>query len=126
TISTVWSCLASHAAVLHLDGVARIPLDEKCFGVFACEAIPNRPYTAGLPKQFRMPHARLNGLAESTLLAKGYDIITRSHEAGVDMFARRGESLFLFLQGHPEYGVHSLLNEYRRDIGRFLRGERDN
>jgi homoserine O-succinyltransferase len=125
TISTVWSCLASHAAVLHLDGISRLPLHEKCFGVFACEPIPGRPFTAELPKQLRMPHARLNGLGESTLLAKGYDIITRSREAGVDMFVRNGESLFLFLQGHPEYGAHSLLNEYRRDIGRFLRGERD-
>jgi homoserine O-succinyltransferase len=125
TISTVWSCLASHAAVLYLDGIVRTPLGEKCFGVFACDALPDRPFTEGLPKQLRMPHARLNGLSESALLAKGYDVITRSREAGVDMFVRSGQSLFLFLQGHPEYGTHSLLNEYRRDIGRFLRGERD-
>ena len=35
------------------------------------------------------------------------------------------KSLFVFFQGHPEYEAHSLLLEYRRDIGRFLRGERD-
>ena len=34
-------------------------------------------------------------------------------------------SLFLFFQGHPEYDADSLLREYRRDIGRFLRGERE-
>jgi homoserine O-succinyltransferase len=125
TISTLWSCLASHAAVLHLDGIVRTPLEEKCFGVFACDTIPDRPFTAGLPKQLRIPHARLNGLSENALIAKGYDVITHAREAGVDMFVRKGGSLFLFLQGHPEYGTHSLLNEYRRDIGRFLRGERD-
>jgi homoserine O-succinyltransferase len=41
------------------------------------------------------------------------------------MFARQGRSLFVFLQGHPEYDAVSLLGEYRRDFGRFLRRERD-
>ena len=38
-ISTVWSCLAAHAAVLHADGIARRPLHEKKFGVFDCENV---------------------------------------------------------------------------------------
>jgi homoserine O-succinyltransferase len=41
------------------------------------------------------------------------------------MFARQGRSLFVFLQGHPEYDAVSLFGEYRRDFGRFLRRERD-
>src|ERR1700731_1898648 len=36
TISTIWSCLAAHAAVFHLDGIARHPLGDKRFGVFDC------------------------------------------------------------------------------------------
>ena len=28
------------------------------------------------------------------------------------------------LQGHPEYGADNLLQEYRRDIRRYLQGER--
>ena len=31
----------------------------------------------------------------------------------------------LFFQGHPEYDADTLLLEYRRDIGRYLRGERE-
>src|SRR5215469_14156304 len=34
TWSTVWSCLAAHAAVLHMDGIVRHRLGRKCFGVF--------------------------------------------------------------------------------------------
>ena len=34
TASTIFSCLAAHAGVLHLDGVERRPLPEKCTGVF--------------------------------------------------------------------------------------------
>jgi homoserine O-succinyltransferase len=40
------------------------------------------------------------------------------------MFARRGRSLMLFGQGHPEYDADTLLREYCRDAGRFLRGKR--
>jgi homoserine O-succinyltransferase len=39
------------------------------------------------------------------------------------MFVKQWRSLFVFFQGHPEYGLDSLLREYRRDIGRYLRGE---
>ena len=38
TASTILSCLAAHAGVLHLDGVERRPLPEKCTGVFGFEA----------------------------------------------------------------------------------------
>jgi homoserine O-succinyltransferase/O-acetyltransferase len=31
----------------------------------------------------------------------------------------------VFFQGHPEYDTDSLLREYRRDVGRYLRGERN-
>jgi homoserine O-succinyltransferase/O-acetyltransferase len=123
TVSTVWSCLAAHAAVLHLDGIARHPLADKCFGVFDCAAAKDHPLTAG---QVRMsvPHSRWNELREDELLAHGYEVLTRA-QAGVDLFARQGRSLFVFLQGHPEYDALSLLGEYRRDFARFLRGERE-
>ena len=40
------------------------------------------------------------------------------------MFVKQQKkSLFVYFQGHPEYDAHSLLGEYRRDIGRFLRRE---
>jgi homoserine O-succinyltransferase len=124
TVSTVWSCLAAHAAVLHLDGIARHPLADKCFGVFDCAILPDHPLTAGQAR-VSVPHSRWNELREDELRAHGYEVLTRSAQAGVDMFARQGRSLFVFLQGHPEYDALSLLGEYRRDFARFLRGERE-
>ena len=47
--------------------------------------------------------------------------LTRSDEAGVGLFAKTQGSLFFFVQGHPEYEAETLLREYRRDIGRYLR-----
>ena len=39
------------------------------------------------------------------------------------MFVKQTRSLFIFFQGHPEYEETTLLREYRRDVGRFLRGQ---
>ena len=124
TVSTIWSCLAAHAAVLHLDGIKRQPFPAKCSGVFECVANSDDQLLAAVPSPFLMPHSRWNDLSESDLVAHGYGILTRS-SAGVDLFAKQWRSLFVFLQGHPEYATNALLLEYRRDVGRFLGGECD-
>lgn len=124
TRSTIWSCLAVQAAVLHLDGVDRSPLGEKCIGVFEQSRINDHPILTGMPCTLPTPHSRWNEVPEEVLRPHGYEVLTRSGEAGADIFIKQHErSLFVFLQGHPEYDTLSLLGEYRRDIGRFLRGE---
>jgi len=125
TVSTVWSCLAAHAAVLHLDGIERRARAEKCIGVFDCTPIGDHPLTEGLMSPFAIPHARHNELRAEELASCGYETLTASAQAGVDTFVRQGRSLFVFFQGHPEYEAASLLGEYRRDLGRYLRRERD-
>ena len=125
-VSTVWSCLAAHAAVLHLDGIGRHALDDKRFGVFDCAAVSAHRLLAGVASPLRIPHSRWNELHADELAAAGYTILTRSPEAGVDTFVKQRASLFVFFQGHPEYDERALLREYRRDIGRFLRGQREN
>ena len=127
TASTIWSCLAAHAAVLHADGIGRKLLDQKLSGVFECEAVADEALFADLGSQLCVPHSRLNDLPEPALRAAGYRALSRSATAGVDAFVKDNDdaSLFVFFQGHPEYDADSLLREYRRDIGRYLRGERD-
>jgi homoserine O-succinyltransferase/O-acetyltransferase len=123
TFSTVWSCLAAHAAVLHLDGIQRRRSEQKHCGIFECERVLDHPVTANLPARFHLPHSRWNGLPEEELARSGYRILSRAGEAGVDCFVKEEHSLFLFLQGHPEYEAETLLLEYRRDVARYLRGE---
>jgi len=125
TYSTVLSCLAAHAGILYLDGIVRRPLGDKRFGVFECVRVSDHPLTAAAPGRLQMPHSRWNEIPEEALLACGYRVLTRSEEAGVDTFVKQRKSLFVFFQGHPEYEASTLLLEYRRDIGRFLRRERD-
>ncbi len=120
TRSTIWSCLAAHAAVKHLDGVERHRLSAKCSGVYDCSKAGDDWLTRGLPATLKVSHSRYNELRESELAARGYEILTRSDVAGVDIFARQLESRFIFFQGHPEYDASSLQREYMRDLARFL------
>jgi homoserine O-succinyltransferase/O-acetyltransferase len=125
TQSTIWSCLAAHAAVLHLDGVKRRGLDTKCSGIYDCFKASDHWLTDGLPQPFKIAHSRLNEVRASDLAASGYQIVTNSSSGGVDSFAKNFGSQFIFFQGHPEYEALSLEREYLRDISRFLGGERD-
>jgi homoserine O-succinyltransferase len=125
THSAVWSCLAGHAALLHLDGIGRRPLSEKRFGVFDCVRVSDHPLAATVPVRLQMPHSRWNDIPEDALTTCGYCVLTRSKDAGVDSFVKHRKSLFVFFQGHPEYDADTLLLEYRRDIRRFLRRERN-
>jgi homoserine O-succinyltransferase len=120
TVSTIWSCLAAHAAVLHLDGIVRERLPSKLAGVFEFDRLSDHQLLRGLDAPVRVPHSRLNGLNPSQLRGRGYDLMTHSDEAGVDAFVKQYESLFVLLQGHPEYEVDSLYREYRRDMARYL------
>jgi homoserine O-succinyltransferase len=126
THSTVWSCLAAHAAVLHVDGIHRRRLADKRFGVFQCAPVSDHPLAAGVPSLFLIPHSRWNDLAERDLTDCGYQVLSRAKDGNIDAFTRRRKSLSVFFQGHPEYDADTLLLEYRRDVGRYLRREREN
>ena len=125
TNSTVLSCLAAHAAVLHLDGITRKRLDDKRFGLFECSPVADHHLTTQLPSPVRMPHSRWNDLPEQSLKDCGYEVLTRSTEAGADAFVKERRNLMVFFQGHPEYEANTLLLEYRRDVGRYLKGQRE-
>jgi homoserine O-succinyltransferase/O-acetyltransferase len=125
TISTVWSCLAAHAAALHLDGIVRRALPQKLSGLYECIKTADHPILAGTPARWRVPHSRYNDLPKDALVAAGYRMLSISAEAGADIFCKERGSLFLFLQGHPEYDASALLREYRRDVCSYLAGRRD-
>ncbi len=125
TRSTIWSCLAAHAAVLHLDDIERQRFDVKCSGVYDCAKVADHWLMKGIASPLKISHSRLNALRNDDLTACGYQLLTESPEAGVDIFAKRLRSHFVFFQGHPEYDALSLQREYLRDITRFLARQRD-
>jgi homoserine O-succinyltransferase len=125
TISTLFSCLAAHAAVLHLDGVNRRPLAKKLSGLYQASRVEDDPLFFSLPMSAPVPHSRRNGVVEEDLTAKGYRVLSRLNNGHADIFTREppGHSRFVFFQGHPEYDAGTLGREYLRDMGRFLKGE---
>jgi len=124
--STVLSCLAAHAGVLHSDGIPRHRLPDKQFGVFHYQKVRSHALTNGSGEVMQFPHSRWNEVRADALACCGYQILTQSADAGVDSFVKmKKSSLFVHFQGHPEYGTRTLLKEYRRDIKRFLKRERE-
>ena len=126
TTSTVLSCLAAHASVLHCDGIGRHRLPDKQFGVFESRKTCDHALLSEIAGTVRFPHSRWNEVRDDELTACGYSVLTKSADAGVDVFVKKKKrSLFVHFQGHPEYDAQTLLKEYRRDIKRFLRRERE-
>ena len=125
TYSTVWSCLAAHAAIFHIDGIRRHRLRRKRFGVFNCARVSNHHLTAHIPPVISVPHSRWNDIRACDITGRGYEILTRANGSSVDALVKQRKSLFVFFQGHPEYEVNTLLLEYRRDVGRYVRKERE-
>jgi len=125
TISTLFSCLAAHAAVMHLDGICRRSLPSKLSGVFDSIRSEDDPLFFNTAVSVPVPHSRRNDIADNELAAKGYRILSRLENGQVDIFTREppGYSRFVFFQGHPEYDPATLGREYLRDMGRYLRGE---
>jgi homoserine O-succinyltransferase len=123
--SALLSCLAAHAAALLFDGIERETLPAKCSGIFVQAIRTDHPLTEGLGELVHMPHSRLNDLPSALLQADGYSNLIESPEMTWTVAVKdRGSCTFVLVQGHPEYSTTSLLREYRRDLVRFLRGER--
>ncbi|QGM47102.1 homoserine O-acetyltransferase/O-succinyltransferase family protein [Methylocystis heyeri] len=124
TLGALWSCLGAHAAVQRLDGIRRRRLDAKLSGIFKCEILGPDWANEGAAGAIVAPHSRYNGLPLQDLENCGYNISSWSPAVGADNFWRREPSLFLFTQGHPEYDADTLAREFRRDVLRYLTGER--
>jgi homoserine O-succinyltransferase/O-acetyltransferase len=124
--STIASCLAAHGALLAFDAVHRHRLPVKRSGVFPQEVRPDDPLNAGLPARIVMPHSRLNDVPTEAVEACGYRPLISSRGIGWTVAVKEfGEHLLVLLQGHPEYDADTLLFEFRRDVRRYLGGERE-
>jgi len=123
THSTVLSCLSAHAALLHFDGIGRLRLGGKRFGLYRCVPSSDDRLIDGVPERFPMPQSRWNNIPENEVTDCGYDTLTRARDGCVEMLVKRRKSLFVLFQGHPEYEANSLWLGYRRDVARYLRRE---
>ena len=78
TRSAIWSCLAAHAAVLHLDGIERQRLERKCSGVYDCHKVADDWLMKDIRSPLKVAHSRINALRKADLAAHGYQVLTES------------------------------------------------
>lgn len=123
--STLYSCLSTHAYMLHKHGEKRTPLDAKRWGVFEHEVTnPMHPLTTGMDTVFVIPHSRWNDISAEQFERNGMRVLVNSEEAGVHMVTSKDGLRMVGWQGHPEYDTVSLLKEWQRDLGLYHSGEK--
>jgi len=124
--SILCSCLATHALIQYCYGIERTRLPAKRWGVFSHKLTDrSHPLVAEINTRFDVPHSRFNEIFQSDMERHGLKVLAVSQEAGVHLAVSPDGFRIVFFQGHPEYDDISLLKEYKREILRFYRAERD-
>lgn len=124
TRSVLCSCLATHAVLQKYRGMRRKLLPQKRWGVYSHYVLKDHRLLDGLSGLIDAPHSHWYDVTREEMESVGLAVVLESEEAGVHM-AVDDEDFYVFFQGHPEYDLISLLKEYRRELGRFWRGERE-
>ena len=123
--STLCSCLATHAVLQFRFGEQRCPLPQKLWGVFPQTVVTaGHPLTRGIPSTWAVPHSRHNDVSFDQFLRAGLEVLVGDDKAGVHL-ASSTDLHLVTMQGHPEYDTISLLKEYKREVGFFQSGHRE-
>ena len=123
--SVVCSCLATHAYLRHFHGVARRRcLPDKRWGVYEHRNVDPHPLVANLNTRFDGPHSHVYEMTRTDVEPAGVRVLSESEEAGIYLAVSSDGFRFVFFQGHPEYDKVSLAKEYKREVTRFVVGER--
>ncbi|GAB4354645.1 MAG: homoserine O-succinyltransferase [Gammaproteobacteria bacterium] len=123
--STLCSCLATHAVMQFHYGQKRRPKEEKVWGVFEHHVVDARhPIVNDVNTRFMVPHSRWNEITREQFDAAGLRVLVESDEVGVHLATSADGLRIVMFQGHQEYDTVSLLKEYRREVNRYIAGER--
>lgn len=124
--STLCSCLATHAVVLARHSIVRKPLASKCWGVFEHKVVrADHPLVHDVNTRVSVPHSRFNEVTAQQMVQAGLHVLVQGEEPGVQLAVSADGFRTVFFQGHPEYDSISLMKEYKRDIGLFVNGLRE-
>ncbi|WP_026694894.1 homoserine O-acetyltransferase MetA [Peribacillus kribbensis] len=115
--SSLHICWAAQAALYHHYSIGKVPLPEKCFGIFAHTVLhKTEKLVRGFDDLFLAPHSRHTDI-ETQKLMNHPDllVLAQSEDAGVFMAASK-DGRRIFVTGHPEYDADTLCQEYTRDL----------
>jgi homoserine O-succinyltransferase len=122
--SILCSCLATHAVLQFRYGEHRRLLNRKRWGVYS-HRVTDRTHTlvTGVNTRFDVPHSRFNQVDKSQFESAALKILVETDQEDVHLAVSEDGFRIVFFQGHPEYDTVSLLKEYKRELGRFIRKE---
>lgn len=124
-VSVFFSCLATHAVLQAQYDIYRQPLPAKLWGIFSHRVADGQhPLVANINTRFDMPHSRFNDVSAQAFIDNNLKLLVTGEDAGVALATSQDGFRQVFCQGHPEYDTASLLKEYKREILRFVSGER--
>ncbi|MEJ2763869.1 homoserine O-succinyltransferase [Photobacterium sp. MCCC 1A19761] len=115
--STLFVCWAAQAGLKLLYDLPKRTRKEKLSGVYSHRIHDCRhPILRGFDDTFLAPHSRYADFSPDYLAQHtDLDILATSEQAGVYLAATK-DKRNVFVTGHPEYDVHTLHNEYVRDL----------
>ncbi len=118
--STLYLCWAAQAGLYYHYGVQKFELDKKLSGIFEHTVIDSgSELVRGLDKNFFAPHSRYTGINKEDIINNDkLTIVADSDETGVYIVV--DDSGNVFVNGHPEYDLYRLAEEYIRDTDKGL------
>ena len=116
TKSTLYICWAAQASLYKYYNVKKLPLSQKCFGVFKHKVDKDSKIVDGFENEFFAPHSRHTTVnIEALKENKELSIVSHSKEAGPYIITNSRD---VFVMGHSEYDKYTLDKEYKRDINK--------
>ncbi|MDH4124831.1 MAG: homoserine O-succinyltransferase [Gammaproteobacteria bacterium] len=119
------SCLATHALVKHFHGLNRQHREQKLWGVYEHTLTQRRhPLLRDVNTRFFAPHSRYNDVSRAQFESAGLHVLAESAAVGVHLAVSPDQFRVVYFQGHPEYSAISLMKECKREVNRYITGER--
>ncbi|MFK5985466.1 MAG: homoserine O-succinyltransferase [Pseudomonadota bacterium] len=124
-VSTLCSCLATHAVLEFRYKQKRQLQTEKVWGVYPHQLLDkSHPLIRNINTRFDVPHSRWNAVNEQQFIQSGLRILAKSNtnnQNHIHLATSKDGIRTVFFQGHPEYDAISLLKEYKREVLHYLK-----
>ncbi|MDE7411139.1 MAG: homoserine O-succinyltransferase [Paramuribaculum sp.] len=115
----LYICWAAFAAAYYLYNVPFYLTDIKISGIFSHTIINKEtPLLKNLSDGFRLPHSRF-AYWKTDSISSAISIAATSQSAGICMLTNDSQNEY-FINGHGEYRLETLGNEYKRDKNKGL------
>ncbi|MGJ9382600.1 homoserine O-acetyltransferase MetA [Salipaludibacillus sp. CF4.18] len=121
--SSLHICWGAQAALYHHYGIDKLPLEEKCSGIFEHQIFNGHgdiKLLRGFDDEFIAPHSRHTNVSiDEIKAAPDLEVLATSKEAGPFLMMSK-DGKHIMATGHLEYDTVTLKEEYERDLERGL------